>query len=347
MNDVSVMPSEIKIAVIGFGFMGRTHVSAFSGIPRCRIAAVVDREPQRMARGLADTGNIETGAMSFDFDHESVEIFESVERLLAGFEFDLGIVTTPTPTHFDIASSLIESGHHVLVEKPVSLELALIRRLELLARERGVIAMPAHCMRFWPAWNWMFNKVRTEVFGPPLHASFVRTGAAPSWNSEFYLDPDKSGGAIVDLHIHDTDFVIHCFGMPDAVSSTGDRSHVRTKYTYEKGLSVEAVGGWFEDPDTPFTMTAEIECERGTISFSLGRTPEILVSHRDGRVTEYPEASIGGTGYDAQARALVDAIAAGLGTPPVSLDDAILAGRLLELEIDSVESGGARRSARQ
>ncbi len=89
MNDVSVMPSEIKIAVIGFGFMGRTHVSAFSGIPRCRIAAVVDREPQRLARGLADTGNIETGATSFDFDHESVEVFESVERLLGGFEFDL------------------------------------------------------------------------------------------------------------------------------------------------------------------------------------------------------------------------------------------------------------------
>jgi len=134
--------------------------------------------------------------------------------------------------------------------------------------------------------------------------------------------------------------VLHSFGMPDAVSSTGTRSNVRTRYHYDGGPVVEAVGGWLEDPDAPFTMTADIECRDGTISFMLGRDPEIQFIRSDGATLGHPEASVGGTGYDAQAVALVDAIRAGNGVSPVALDAAIRTGSVLDLEIESLESGG-------
>jgi predicted dehydrogenase len=340
MNEHSHSSPEIRFGVVGLGFMGATHVAAFAGTRDATLSAVVDRDPSRLTGASNHGGNLETGAEEMVFDPSVVPVFETVDSMIADCDLDLVVVTTPTPTHVDIAASLITAGVHVLIEKPVSLEIESIRRLDALARDRGVIAMPAHCMRFWPAWNWMYECIRDGVYGPVARASFVRTGSAPSWNPDFYHDPSKSGGAIVDLHIHDTDFVLHSFGMPDAVSSTGTRSNVRTRYHYDGGPVVEAVGGWLEDPDAPFTMTAEIECRDGTISFMLGRDPEIQFIRSDGATLGHPEASVGGTGYDAQAVALVDAIRAGNGVSPVALDAAIRTGSVLDLEIESLESGG-------
>ncbi|MAD20767.1 MAG: hypothetical protein CMJ52_11580 [Planctomycetaceae bacterium] len=333
---------EIGVGVIGLGFMGRTHLESFSRIPACRIAAVVDKNPERLTGESTSGGNLDTGG---DFVSEVSEaaMFRSVESMLADCEVDLAVVTTPTPTHVEIATRLVEAGCHVLVEKPVSLDLDAISKLDDAARERGVIAMPAHCMRFWPAWAWIHHRILERSCGDVIRAAFRRTGAVPDWNPDFYQDTSRSGGAIVDLHIHDTDFVLHCFGTPVAVTSVGSRSNVSTTYHYQDGPQVEAVGGWLDAPDASFTMEAEIECERGTISFVLGRDPEVEIRSVNGLITGHPEASEGGSGYDAQARAIIAAISEGGGDPPVSMVDAIRAGRVLEYEIRSVESGGARK----
>ena len=330
----------IRFGVVGLGFMGRTHVASMAKIEQAVLSAVVDRDVSRLGESSSVGGNLDTGRDEFVFDPTQVGVFATVDSMLKESDIDLALIATPTPTHIELASTLVSAGVHVMIEKPVSLDLDAIRRLDELARDRGVIAMPAHCMRFWPAWNWMHQRIRDSTYGSVRRASFIRTGAAPSWNPDFYRNPSKSGGAIVDLHIHDTDFVIHCFGMPDAVSSTGSRSRVRTEYLFENGPVVEAVGGWLEDPEAPFTMTAEIEFEEGTISFSLGRDPEVLVIRPGDVTTEHPEASIGGTGYDVQAGALIDSIISESGVPPVSLGDAVRTGSVLELEIKSLQSSG-------
>ena len=239
----------VRVAVIGMGFMGRTHLASFSGIPGCRIAAVADRDPDRLTGNPGSGGNIETTGDTPIFDPSEVQVFRTVESLLEGCEFDLGVITTPTPTHVEIALKLVESGRHVLVEKPVSLDLDAMRELDRAAKDGGVMVMPAHCMRFWPAWAWMHERVRDRSFGDIRRASFKRTGAAPDWNPEFYGDITRSGGAIVDLHIHDTDFILYNFGPPAAVSSVGSRSNVRTTYHYEHGPAVEAVGAWLDSPE--------------------------------------------------------------------------------------------------
>lgn len=346
MNQFSTSKREIRFGVVGLGFMGKTHVAAMAGVPGAVFSAAVDRDPARLVDTADGGGNLETGGAGMVFDPSEVAIFGTVDAMLAVSDLDLAVVTTPTPTHVEIAASLISAGLHVLIEKPVALDVASIHRLEALASSRGVIAMPAHCMRFWPAWSWMHQRIRDSTYGPVVRARFVRTGAAPSWNPDFYLDSSKSGGAIVDLHIHDTDFVIHSFGIPDAVSSTGSHSHVRTEYHFDGGPAVEAIGAWLDDPDAPFTMTAEIECQEGTMSFSLGREPEVLVTRPGGVTVGHPEASVGGTGYDVQAKACIDAVLSGSGTPPVSLGDAVRTGHVLDLEIESLESGGDLRSTR-
>ena len=333
---------KIGVGVIGLGFMGRTHVEAFSRVSECEIVAVADQDESRLLGRPSDGGNL--GGVSEErlFDPEFTATFREPGELLSFEDVDVVSITTPTPTHVEIAIAAIESGRHVLVEKPVDLEVAGIRRISEAARDHGVLAMPAHCMRSWPAWSWMRDRVKQETFGKVVSASFRRTGAAPGWNAEFYLDDSKSGGAMVDLHIHDSDFIAHCLGMPSAVVSQGNRRLVRTQYFYEGNLGVEAEGGWLDSPDAPFTMEAEIRCSEATMRFSIDRDPEVHIVHPDGTISNRPDASVGGTGYHVQARRFIDAVRLGLEAPPVTMEDAIRTARLLECELASMAGGGIR-----
>ena len=334
-----------SIGVVGLGFMGRTHLGAFSRLEGCEVVAVADRDATRLDGRVADGGNFDTGGDTERlFDPAVVSTCEDAMELIDHPDVELVSITTPTPTHRGLASAVIAAGRHLLVEKPVDLDPAVILELAAAARAEGVLAMPAHCMRFWPAWAWMKSKLDAGTYGRCLRASFLRRGAAPAWNPAFYLDDTQSGGAIVDLHIHDTDFVLHCFGMPAAVSSEGSRRYVTTRYDFPDGPEVVAEGGWLEDPEAEFKMLARFECERGTMTFDIGRDPEVVVELPDGTSEPHPEASEGGTGYDGQARALVEAIRSGAAEPPVTLEDAAETARVLNAEIASVDAGGASQA---
>ncbi len=331
---------KVGIGVIGLGFMGRTHLEAFAGLRDCEIVAVADQDESRLLGLPSEGGNLGERSAAPIFNPDSTATFKEPAELLDFDRVDLVSITTPTPTHVDIAIAAIESGRHVLVEKPVALEIQGIERIAEAARQHGVLAMPAHCMRSWPAWTWMRARIIDKTFGDVVSAKFHRTGAAPSWNAGFYLDDSKSGGAMVDLHIHDADYILHCLGMPSAVVSTGTRRRIRTEYRFEGGLVVEAEGGWLEASDAPFTMKAEIECAEATMKFDLARDPEVEVIHADGTTVSHPEASVGGTGYEVQTRRLIDALLSGAKVPPVTMEDAARTARLLESEIESMVGGG-------
>lgn len=333
--------SPIGVAVVGLGFMGRTHLASLSRTPGCDVVAVFDRDPDRLSIGPEPEGNMDVDMSGVDLN--SMRRYDDLRLMLADPDVDLVSVTTPTPTHAEIARLVIASGRHLLVEKPVDLDRSVIEELADLSRRAGILAMPAHCMRFWPAWRWMKMQLDDATFGRCLRASFRRVGAAPSWNSDFYLDESKSGGAAVDLHIHDTDFIVHCFGIPDSVSSRGTRRHIRSVYHYGDGPRVEAEGGWLEDSDVTFTMRATLECEHATMTFELGRDPEVWVTDRLGIETPRPEASDGGTGYDVQILEMIASIGRGDERPPVSLDDAVQTARVLAAELLSLERGGEDR----
>ena len=333
-----ITEDSVGIGVIGLGFMGRTHISAYASISKCRLVAVADHDVSRHTGCASPDGNIETSESEIIFDPKQINVYKNAIDVIQHSNVDLVSITTPTPTHTELAQCAIENGRHVIIEKPVSLNRKEIQSLANTARDAGVLVMPAHCMRFWPAWVWMKKAVSNNEYGKVLSASFIRTGAAPSWNPDFYLDDDRSGGALVDLHIHDVDFILHLFGMPQSVRSSGTRRHVNTEYDFGRGgPKVRAEGGWLNDPNAPFTMRCTIECERSTIDFDLGRDPEVQVKYTDGSVNAHPEASEGGTGYGGELNAMIDAIRSGASVPPVTLADAEEGMSIIEAELRSLD----------
>src|SRR5262249_4350875 len=136
--------------------------------------------------------------------------------------------------------------------------------------------MPAMCMRFWPGWSSLKEIVEKNTYGKILAARFRRMSEMPAWSKQGTYSGGKDlGGALFDLHIHDTDFVQFLFGRPTAVFSTGvtrpsgSVDHVVTQYVYPNGPTVYAEGSWLLAKG--FNMAYSVHCEGATLDFDLAR----------------------------------------------------------------------------
>jgi predicted dehydrogenase len=330
----------IRIGVIGLGMMGVTHLGVYLGQRGAKVVAVADPDPDRRAGRVIAAGNIE-GQTCGHFDFSQVGQYAEGMALIADPDVDAIDICVATPLHLRYAQAAIESGKHVLVEKPLARTFSEANLLVNLAADTTTIAMPAMCMRFWPGWVWLKEVIAQARFGAVLSASFRRLSARPP--GRFYADGAACGGAILDLHIHDTDFVRHCFGDPSAVRShgysrgSGEIDHVITSYEYENGPTVVAEGGWAMQPAFPFTMQYTVNFEHATAEFDLSKEePLRLYEEGNAGVTLELPTSLG---YEHEIAYFLECVQAGHKPTIVTLADAAAAIRIVEAEVVSIRTG--------
>jgi predicted dehydrogenase len=246
-------------------------------------------------------------------------------------EVDAVVICTPTDSHIGIATAALEAGKHVLVEKPVSLHADEIAELDALARSAGCVCMPAHCMRFWPGWPFLRRIINDGKYAPLKSAHFRRMSRPPEWNKPFYSDVSRSGGALFDLHIHDVDCILWCFGKPSAFRSRGSVQHVVTDYQYGD-TTVTAEAGWV-DTGAPFEMVYRVELTGLTLDFRHDRDPALIITDAG---KSYPVPLPSPTAYEAQALHFLQLIH-GREAPVVTLRDAERVVRQLEAERDALQ----------
>lgn len=333
----------VNAGVIGMGFMGRTHVAAYesarqSGYP-CKLVAICDQDSSRLAHSAPVHGNFKHSGGENHFDPGNVRTYTDIDAILDDPEIHLLSICTHTDTHADLAIRALQKGKHVLVEKPVAVRWQDVARVVDAAKAAPTLCMPAFCMRFWPGWSWLKQAILEGTYGAVRSAVFERLASPPGWAPNFYRDAARSGGALVDLHIHDADFVRWCFGSPDTVLSTGSLDHVTTLYRYARGpLHVVAEGGWDHTPGFPFKMRYVVAFEKATAEFDSGREPPLVLA-RDGELNPVPLDSI--TGWDLEIRHFMRAIADGTRELSATLDDALAVAKLLAAEAESIRSGAA------
>ena len=325
----------IGIGVIGLGFMGRTHMDAYVAARdagyACSLRAVADRNADKVSDVVTAAAPDTRGSGS-----APVRGYDAPEALLADENVDVVSICTHTDSHVDLAIKAIEAGKHVLVEKPVALDSADVRRLAKAAAGR-TRCMPAMCMRFWPGWSWLKERIEQRTYGVVQSAVFRRLGDVPAWAPAFYLDVARSGGAIIDLHIHDADMILWCFGRPRAVVSTGCLNHVTTFYRFDEGPKhVVAEGGWDRAGGLAFQMGYRVAFEDATVEYDFTREPRLLVAAGD---KVEPVELTKESGYDVQVRHLLDAVHDESISLAVTMADAVRVSELLEAERRSVETG--------
>lgn len=333
-----MMPAKkINVAVVGLGFMGTTHLRVYQKIPVVRIVAVCGRSHlpvNGVLRGVQ--GNINTAANI----HlgSGVKIYRDFNELIADPTVELVDICTPTAAHVSQVIAALHAGKHVLCEKPLAGTAADARKiLKTAAKSKGLL-MPAMCMRFWPGWSWLKDVVSRQTFGNVLAASFRRVTAKPAWGNS----GSHPGGALLDLHIHDTDFVNFLFGRPKAVLSRGVINaadavdHVVTQYFYSGGPVVHAEGNWLW-PDG-FNMSYTLNCERATIDFDMSRGAKALRVHETGKKTRTIKLK-NTDGYREEIIHFVSCVAKGVKPSIVTPQDGLVALEICAAEEKSVRTG--------
>ncbi len=267
---------KLHVGICGLGFMGQTHFTRLHNHPRAEVVAVCDRAPARRAGDWSGTpGNLELTACVSRDALRAAAAYDDPAALLADPRIEAVVIALPTALHAPLAVAALEAGKHVLCEKPMALTVGDCDRMLAAARAAGRTLMVAHCIRFWPQYELVKRYVDEGRLGSLRFVSLRRLTSPPSYSSDGWLhDPTQSGGALLDLHIHDIDFAQHLLGLPDAIGAVGSRGvsgaleHVVATYRYTDDRYALLEGGWALTAPRPFEMAIAVHGDRGTLEWS-------------------------------------------------------------------------------
>ena len=331
----------VNLGIVGLGFMAVAHLRAYRHVANARIAALCSPSGRHLDGDFTGVAGNVGSKDPFRLDMTGVKAFRDFHAVLADSGIDAVDLCTPTHTHKDLALAALAAGKHVLCEKPLARTSTDARAMAEAATKVGRILMPAMCVRFIPEWAWVKRAIDDGRFGKVLGAQFRRVAEPPGWGQHNFLDGAKSGGALLDLHIHDADFVLHCFGRPRAVSSSGYSKlsgaidHVVTQYEFASGVVIHAEGSWAMSPGFGFNMSYTVNFERATADYDLARGPEALKLFEPAQpprvVVCEPE-----DGYTGEVRHFVESIERGGAPTVVTAADGAAAVELCEAEEKSI-----------
>ncbi len=173
--------ASLRIGVAGAGHMGRYHINTVSTIPQADFTAICDADESVVTRLSAQYG---------------VRGYTDYGKFLN--HVDAVIVAVPTFLHYRFASRALESGKHVLLEKPMTKTLYYAQKLVELAERKNVVLQVGHVERFNAAVQELKNIVKN-----PYLIQAQRTGPRSRI---------RDVGVVLDLMIHDIDIVLSIAG---------------------------------------------------------------------------------------------------------------------------------------
>lgn len=321
----------MRVAVVGLGFMGLTHLKAYRRIEGVEITAISSNDPRVLAGDLSHIqGNLDIGGEPVDIS--GLPRYADAMECIRSCKADAVDLCLPTAMHAPAAREALRRGLHVLVEKPMALDAGECEAMIEEARMAGRILMTAQVLRFFPAYRPLIDAVRTGALGEVRHALFRRRCAAPKWGA-WLTDKKTSGGGVFDLLIHDVDMALLCFGMPAAVSATGHEDlaagidMVTGLLHYDSGLTVTITGGWHLPSAYPFSMEYTVVGECAAVEYSsAGRPP-----HWYGREKDYEIPLETTDGYQAEIEYFVECCRAGRAPERCSPESSAAAVRVTRL----------------
>ena len=201
-----------RIGLLGCGAFGTFLADAIAELPTTELAAVADTQRDLAARLAAH--------------HPSATIAADLDGLLADRDIDIVVVATPPWTHAALAVRALRANRHVLVEKPLAIDVDSCRRVVAAAARAGRVATVDHMLRFAPLVTALAQLLAAEVagrrvLGPIRRFAFENDAADEDLPSDhWFWDPSRSGGIFIEHGVHFFDL---------AADLIGSRSRMRSK----------------------------------------------------------------------------------------------------------------------
>jgi predicted dehydrogenase len=209
------------------------------------------------------------------------------------------------------------------VEKPMALTAAECNKMVAAAEQAGKQILVGHVLPYFPEYAYARKVIDSDKYGKAIGGSFKRVISDPLWLKDFY-DPQRVGGPLVDLHVHDAHFIRLLFGMPTAVFSQGRMrgevvEYCNTLFQFaDPSLVVNATSGVINQQGRPFTHAYEIHLEQATMHFDFAAFSDaaelmpLKIVTNSGKVIR-PALGDGDPirGFDGEIKEMVRSIASG------------------------------------
>lgn len=301
-----------RVALLGSGFIASIHMEAWRNIEKAEVSAFFEVHPER-AKAFRE---------KYPLPH-----YDSFRALLDHEDIDIIDICLPTFLHREYTEMAAQSGKHVFCEKPIALTVEDAKAMEDICQRHGVFLMVGQVLRFWGEYVTAKRLLEEKAIGKVLFVEAFRLSVTPTWSvGSWILDPSLSGGASLDLHIHDLDYANWLLGRPKKVfaqgicSVNGAIDHITTQVHYEGGALASIQGGWMMPGDFPFTCGFRILGEEGVLEWSFragvnieerGQTNPLTLYRREGtRTILAPQ----GDAYTAELEYFLECVERG--TPP-------------------------------
>ena len=193
------------------GFMGATHLAAFHKLPNVQVSAICATNERVLSGDLTQVGgNLNLPKAQYDFS--AIHKYTDWRDVLKDPALEAVDICLPTDLHVPVTVAALAAGKHVLCEKPMALDTDGCDRMASAATQHGRVLMIGQVLRFWPEYLTLEQFVKQQ--GHHMTAArFVRSAGLPAW-SRWLPDEKRSGGAVLDLLVHDVGQALWLFGMP-------------------------------------------------------------------------------------------------------------------------------------
>ena len=200
--------SKLGVAIVGTGFGCKVHIPGFREHALTDVVAIYHRDLQK--------------ANSLATEYEIANYFDNLEDLLALESVEAVSISTPPFLHYQMAKQVILAGKHLLLEKPMTMNLGQCQELYHLAQSQGVIVATDFMFRTIPAWQLLSHYLNQEYVGKPrfIKVDWLVPGRAdPSriWN--WYSSKDMGGGVLGSIGSHVFDYLHWLFGPAQKISA--------------------------------------------------------------------------------------------------------------------------------
>ncbi len=204
----------LKVGLIGLGYIGKIHATAYRSIPLCFSEAPVVAELAAVLRSRVDTEDVLTREIGFALASQDREEFFRQP-------LDLVDICTPNFLHKEQIEEALSRDLPVYCEKPLARDLEEARAVAELARRRGALTHVAFVLRYLPAIRQMKALIEAgeigEVFNcraHMFHSGYLDTERPMSWRLR---RAESGGGALADLGSHLIDLVYYLLGEAASV----------------------------------------------------------------------------------------------------------------------------------
>lgn len=322
----------IHVLLIGAGTMGSVHGEAFAKMENTFLAGIVDKNLEK-AKKLAE--KLQTKA--FQTFEEAIGKLEKVEVVS---------ICLPTPFHKTFLKKAADQGLHVICEKPLARNLNDAREMIEYCKEKAVKLFVGHVVRFFPEYVRAKKIMDEGTIGNVAVVRTYRGGGFPNGSDDWYANYESSGGLVLDMIIHDFDFLRWCFGEVERVyaKSIKEGNLKRIDYSlvtlrFKSGVIAHVEGSWAHQA---FTTRFELAGQSGIIEHDSSKTVPIVFEGRKkstaGGGVAVPESPLKHNPYFVELDHFINCIKTDK-DPIVSAEDAYKAMEIALSALKSIETG--------